>query len=124
MRKRTTKLLKELEAAIYASEHDAGLPAFKVDASATDIVELVLAFHAKGFFVVEGQPATQKWLIEWAEQAFGMPLNNWEQLGVNIRSRKSGELKFLGELMKNLNDRFKRILLGKQYGRRLKNKKV
>ena len=124
MRKRTTKLLKELEAAIYASEHDAGLPAFKVDASATDIVELVLAFHAKGFFVVEGQPATQKWLIEWAEQAFGMPLNNWEQLAVNIRSRKSGELKFLGELMKNLNDRFKRILLGKQYGSQLKNKKV
>jgi hypothetical protein len=117
-----TILLKKLEAAIRANEQETYPPTFKIDASATDIIELVLAFHARGFFIVEGQPATQKWLIEWAEITFGIPLKNWEQVAVNIRSRKSSHSKFLDELTKSLNDRFNRILLGKQYGRRLRNK--
>jgi hypothetical protein len=42
--------------------------AFKIEASATDIIELVLAFHAIGLFQLwRDSPATQKWLMEWAE---------------------------------------------------------
>jgi RteC protein len=122
MRQKTTKLLEKLEAIIYESESATTAPVFDVEASATDIIELVLAFHAMGFFKVEGEQATQKWLIEWAEQAFGIPLKNWEQVANNIRNRKSSPSKFLDELKKSLNERFDRLLLDKQYKRRLRNK--
>jgi RteC protein len=122
MRQRITELLRKLEAAIYASERDMALTHFKVEATATDIIELMLAFHAIGFFQVEGEPATQKWLIEWAEQTFGIPLKNWDQVAVNIRSRKSSNSKFLDELTKSFNDRCERIRHDKQYQRRLRNK--
>ena len=122
MRPEMIELLKKLEVAIQMNEQESQRPSFKIDASATDIIELVLAFHAKGLFQVEGQQATQKWVIEWAESAFGIPLKNWEQVAVNIRNRKSSGSKFLGELTKSLNDRFNRILLDKQYQRRLRNK--
>lgn len=122
MRQRITELLRKLEAVIYASEQDTRLPAFKVEASATDIIELVLALHAKNLFIVEGEPATQKWLIEWAEQAFGVPLKNWDRVANNIRNRKSSPSKFLDDLKKSLTERFDRLIRDKQYQRRLRNK--
>jgi len=122
MRQRITELLKKLEAAIYAGERDIVPNSFKVEASATDIIELVLALHAKSLFIVEGEPATQKWLIEWAEQAFGVPLKNWDQVANNIRNRKSSPSIFLDDLKKSLTDRFDRLLRDKKYQRRLRNK--
>ena len=122
MRQRITELLKKLEAAIYAGERDIVPNSFKVEASATDIIELVLALHAKSLFIVEGEPATQKWLIEWAEQAFGVPLKNWDRVANNIRNRKSSPSIFLDDLKKSLTDRFDRLLRDKKYQRRLRNK--
>jgi len=122
MSKRINELLRKLEADIYASVQDFARPAFKIEASPTDIVELILAFHAMGFFQVEGEQATQKWLIEWAEWAFGVPLKNWEQVANQIRNRKTSTTKFLDELKKSLDQRFERLLLDKKYQKRLRNK--
>ena len=67
-----------------------------VHAKETDIVELGLALHAAGIF----PGLTQEAIMDRMRQLSGFPLQNWEQLGANIRRRDS--LKFLDRLRKCL----------------------
>lgn len=70
--------------------------ATKVDATETDMVELALAMHAAGVFPDLSQEA----IIDRFRALSGLPLENWVQLGANIRRR--GKLKLLERLMHSL----------------------
>jgi hypothetical protein len=74
-----------------------------INATETDIVELGLAFHAYRLFPGETQEETMERMRKFS----GLPLQNWEQLGANIRRR--GSLKFLPRLQKCLTERNEEI---------------
>lgn len=52
-----------------------------------DLVEQLMVLHASGIILVDGKPATQKWLIEQARTFYGLELKNWEQLAQKIKNR-------------------------------------
>jgi hypothetical protein len=68
----------------------------KIDATETDMVEIALAFHAADVFPGQSQEA----IIDRVRVLSGLAMENWVQLGANIRRR--GSLKFLARLMKFL----------------------
>jgi len=76
----------------------------KTNATATDWVELGLALHATVVF----PSCTQEAIMDRIRRLSGMPLEHWEQLGANVRKRKSG-LEFLDRLKANLAARNKEI---------------
>jgi hypothetical protein len=70
-----------------------------VRATETDFVEVVLAMHACGVFPT----LTQEAIIERMRRFCELPLQNWQQLGANIRRRRT--LTFLERLLKSLEER-------------------
>jgi hypothetical protein len=74
-----------------------------INATETDIVELGLAVHASRVFPGD----TQEDVMDRMRRFSGLPLQNWEQLGANIRRR--GSLKFLYRLETSLSDRNEEI---------------
>jgi hypothetical protein len=74
-----------------------------INATETDIVELGLAIHAGRVFPGD----TQEDIMDRMRKFSGLPLQNWEQLGANIRRRDS--LKFLYRLIKSLSERNEEI---------------
>ena len=87
---------------ILASPAPAQMPT-AVHATETDMVELGLAIHAAGVF----PGLTQEAIINNMPQLSGLPLENWQQLGANIRRRES--LTFLDRLRDSLEERNEEI---------------
>jgi hypothetical protein len=73
-----------------------------IDATETDMVEFALGLHAARVF-----PGTQEDIIEKVRRFSGLPLENWVQLGQNIRQR--GYLKFLDRIKNSLMERNEEI---------------
>ena len=78
-------------------------PADDIDATETDVVELGLAIHAARVFPGD----TQEDVMDRMRKFSGLPLENWEQLGANIRRR--GSLKLLPRLLNSLSERNEEI---------------
>jgi hypothetical protein len=74
-----------------------------IDATETDVVELGLAIHATRVYPGD----TQEDVMDRMRKFSGLPLENWEQLGANIRRR--GTLKFLDRLRNSLSERNEEI---------------
>lgn len=74
-----------------------------IDATETDIVELGLGIHAARLFPGD----TQEDIMERMRKFSGLSLENWEQLGANIRRR--GSLKLLPRLQNSLSERNEEI---------------
>jgi hypothetical protein len=74
-----------------------------IDAKETDMVEIGLAIHAAKVF----PRLTQEAIMDKMRRFSGLPLENWEQLGANIRRRDS--LKFLDRLQNSLSERNEEI---------------
>jgi len=74
-----------------------------INATETDIVELGLAIHASRVFPGD----TQEDIMDRMRKLSGLPLQNWEQLGANIRRRDS--LKLLPRLQNSLTERNEEI---------------
>ena len=86
-----------------------------IHATETDFVELGLALHAAGVF----PNLTQESIMDRMRQLSGLPLQNWEQLGANIRRRE--KLTFLDRLQDSLTDRNEEIKENGRANRRPKH---
>jgi hypothetical protein len=85
-----------------------------IQATETDMVEFGLAIHAAHIF----PHLTQEAIMDKVRKFSGLPLENWEQLGANIRRR--GSLKLLPRLQKCLTERNEEIQENGRVNRRPK----
>jgi len=76
----------------------------KVEYKGTDesLIDIALALHAKGLYLVDGKAATQEYFIQRAREETGRPLKNWKVRASNMRKDRKGERTFLLELHDNL----------------------
>jgi len=69
------------------------------NANEIDLVEQIMVQHAGGTTIVNGKPATQKFLIEEAKKYYGVELKNWEQLAQKIKNRPGDPLSYHKRIM-------------------------
>lgn len=67
-----------------------------------DVVELGMLLWVSGYFIVDGKPATEKWIFERLEVGFGVPVPNMSQRILELKNR-SEPLEKIKEWMRMAN---------------------
>jgi RteC protein len=92
-----TQLQKELRSASTPTPQEHKKALFR--GSKTDLVELATVLHASGDILVNGQAATQEYIIEMLETIFGVDLENYRVVKTAIHRRKKDRFPYTKRLL-------------------------